>query len=153
MVKIEDPKLNGAELIRELKKTGTSDGKLEFASQLLGFIHRKEKRVARADELIDAMEKQGLMPGYDHWPITPPLTLQKAYALARTGKWEGPTEAKEPTIEDMILAGETLADMGEVKSPIESMVESPAPTPADTKADTIMGLKPVVRTVKKIVPV
>ncbi len=110
MVKIEDPKLNGAELIRELKKTGTSDGKLEFASQVLAFTFRKEKRVARADEIIDAMEKQGVMVGYEAWQPTPPLTLQKAYALARTGVWQGPVEEREVPVEELILNNEQLPE-------------------------------------------
>lgn len=141
MVKIENPALNGAELIRELKKTGTSASKLELATQLLGFIHRKEKRIARADELIDAMEQAGQTDKYLKWPRTPNLTLQKAYTLARTGKWSGPVEEVEPAVEDLILAGQKLPDEA-VKSPLEEMVTAPMPSKADTLPETEADLVP-----------
>jgi hypothetical protein len=140
MAAIKDAKLNGAELIRELAKTGTADAKLALARHVLGFVHRKEKRVARADEIIDAMEKAGrIEPFLDH-PTTPPLTLTKAVALATTGKWAGPVEVFEPTVEDLILAGETLPEPAE-RPAAEQAVSEPAAEPYTMKDS--LALKPV----------
>ncbi len=147
MAVIVNPKLNGAELIRELKKTGTGPAKLELASQLLGFIHRTEKRIATAVEIIDAMEKAGIMDGFLQWPQTPTLTLTKAITLATTGVWVGPVEVVELSIEELILAGRELPPEEEpVAPPLEKMVLEPdgigGPGENKNKMETATQLQP-----------
>ena len=139
---IANPKLNGAELIRDLKKTGTSPAKLELASQLLGFLWRTEKRVASANEIIDALEKSGIMDPYKAHPVTPPLTLKKAITLASTGKWDGPVEVTELSLEEKILAGDTLAVAPPPVTPLEAMSvpgsSEPLPSDADLAKEKFM---------------
>jgi hypothetical protein len=149
MATIKDAKLNGAELLRELAKTGTSDAKLALPRQVLSFIHRKEKRVARADELIDAMEKAGVREPFAAFPQTPELTLKKAMALATTGRWDGPTEAKEPTVEELILAGQPVPE--EVAPPVaEEAVTSPAESLEGNRLEDALALKPVKKPAKPV---
>ncbi len=145
MAAIADPKLNGAELVRELKKTGTSPNKLELATQLLGFIHRKENRIATAVEIIDAMEKAGRMEGYMQWDKTPELTLKKAVTLATTGKWDGPVETTELSIEDRLLAGMELPPEEVEKTSLEEMAEAgDVPLASDGKTQAVADLKPAI---------
>lgn len=123
MATIENAKLNGAELLKALAQTGTSDSKLALPRQVLGFTARKEKRIATANEIVDVMEKAGVMAPFADHPRTPDLTLRKALALATTGKWDGPTEVAELPIEEILLAGQQLPD--EPKKPAaEEAVES-----------------------------
>jgi hypothetical protein len=142
MAVITDPKLNGAELLRELVKTGTADAKLALARHVLGFVHRKEKRVASAAEIIEAMEKAGRMEPYQHYPVTPPLTLQKALVLATTGAWTGPVEATEPTVEELILAGQAVPEAPEPTA-AEQAVADPGPEPNTLRE--ALELKPVAK--------
>ena len=93
------------------------------------------------DELIDAMEQAGVTDKYLKWPRTPDLTLQKAYALARTGTWAGAVEVAEPSVEDMILAGQKLPEDA-AKSPLEEMVTAPPMNPADALPESEFDLKP-----------
>ncbi len=148
MVAIDKPKFNGAELIRELKKTGTAPAKLELATSLLGFINRTERRIARADEIIDAMEKAGIMPGYEQWPRTPELTLQKAIALATTGVWDGKKEVVETPLEELLLAGLPVPEPEEAPvTPLEKMVLAPdeigGPGDNKNKMETATQLQPM----------
>jgi hypothetical protein len=132
MAVITDPKLNGAELLRELVKTGTSDAKLALARQVLAFVHRAEKRVASAAELIEAMEKAGRMEPFlkdangHPIPPTPDLTLKKALVLATTGAWNGPVEERAPTVEELILAGQPVPEAPK-PSAVEAAVSAPPP--------------------------
>lgn len=142
MATTESAKLNGAELLKELAATGTSAAKLHHPRQLLAFIFRKEKRVAKASELIDAMEKAGVMAPFDVWPPTPPLTLQKARALAATGRWDGPVEVIEVPVEEQILAGD-LSDEPD-PTPGEALAEKFDPK-GDCTLETDLVLKPVSR--------
>jgi hypothetical protein len=142
----ESAKLNGAELIRELVRTGTADAKLALPRQILAFTHRKEKRVATAKELIDAMEKAGIMAPFQEWAKTPDLTLQKARTLAATGKWDGPLEVVEPTVEELLLAGTDLPPEPE-KPAAEQAVDAADPfnPTGDCTLEDDLTLKPVKR--------
>ncbi len=127
MAAITDAKLNGAELMRELAKTGTADAKLALPRKVLAFVWRTENRVATANELIDAMEKAGTREPYLDYPQTPDLTLKKATALAVRGVWNGPVEEKVPPVEDLILGGAPALEEEPAKTVAERAVESPNP--------------------------
>lgn len=145
MATTDGAKLNGAELIRELVKTGTADAKLVLPRQILAFIHRKEKRVATARELIDPMEKAGIMAPFHEWAKTPDLTLQKARTLAATGKWEGPVEVIEPTVEELLLAGTDLPPEPEAPAAEQAVEAHPFDPKGDCKLEDDLVLKPVAR--------
>ncbi len=146
MAVIENAKLNGAQLLKEMAKTGTGAVKLALPRQILAFVHRKENRIARADELIDVMEKAGVIDPYKDFPPTPHLTLQKARALAITGTWDGPVESVEVPVEELLLAGQKLPE--EPKKPVtEEAVEPANPFDADRNCtlEEELSLKKVAR--------
>jgi hypothetical protein len=130
MVTLEKPAVNGAELIDRLAQTGTGDNKLALPRALLGYHHRKEHRVARPDELIDAMEKAGRFAGYEQWPETPPLTLEKARAIAATGVWSPALRPAAVPVEQLILAGGTVPEPAAPEAAVEMAEELGADEPA-----------------------
>lgn len=141
MAVIKNAKIDGAKLIAELVKTGTADAKLALPRHVLEFIWRSEKRRATAQELIEAMEKAGVMEPYLAWPPTPPLTLQKAIALATTGAWAGPVEVRTPHIEELLLAGQDVPPAPEVPA-AERAVNPPAAEPQTLKDAVAPGPRP-----------
>jgi hypothetical protein len=149
MAVIENAKLNGAELVRELAKTGTADAKLALPRQVLAFVHRREKRIASAAEVIDAMEWAGVKAEYLDHPPTPELTLRKARALALTGVWEGPTEKPEPTVEDRILAGAGVPEPPE--PPAADRAVSAGPPEPETLAEALAAKPAAKPAAKKVV--
>ena len=146
MAVIENAKLNGAQLIAELAKTGTGDKFLELPRQVLGFIHRKEKRIASAAEIIDVMEKAGVHDKFKDWRQTPELTLKKAIALAMTGEWNPAATPKVLPVEELLLAGQVLPPE-EVKPAAEVAAEEDFEDegPPDNKMEDALGLKPTRR--------
>lgn len=141
MAVIKDARLNGAELVRELAKTGTADAKLALARQVLAFVHRKEKRVATAAEVIEAMEWAGMKEPYKGHPRTPELTLLKARGLALKGKWDGPVEERIPTVEERILAGDDLPPETPPPSAVEEALTAPEAEP-ETLAEALANPEP-----------
>lgn len=150
MVPVKDPKVNGAQLLKELAATGTAAAKLLPASQLLAFVHRKEKRIADANEVIDVLERCGLPGAYEGYPATPDLTLRKARAIAEKGKWDGITEVAELPVWETLLAGQELPDE---KAPTLADQAAEAFDPAaPCKMEDALELKPAKRNPAPVPP-
>ena len=86
---------NGAELVKRLAASGTPDAKLAPARRLLADLHRAERRVANAAEVLAALEDA---LGPDH------MTVAKARQIADTGRWVRPAAAEVRSIEEELLA-------------------------------------------------
>lgn len=112
MLAVENPQVNGAELLKRLAETGTGAAKLELPRQLLAFTHRKYGKIATANEVLDALEKGG----------APELTLAKAKEIAATGKYDPAAKAPETPVEELLLAGAALPPEP-VKPALEEMAE------------------------------
>lgn len=158
MVPVENPVLNGAQLLKKLVETGTGAQKLTPASNLLEFVYRKEKRIATANEVIDVLEQAGVTDIYSGWPRTPDLTVMKARALAATGQWNGTVEVAEVPVWDALLAGQPLPDPEEDKTVVEQAAVEfdpgrPGFLPDEHKMERTLELKPAPRRTVRRAPV
>lgn len=148
MAVVKNAKLDGAELIRALAKSGTGDDKLKIARMHLSFIHRKENRVATAAEIIDVLEKAGVTDALKTWPRTPELTLEKALAFAESGAWAPKTGPDETPVEELLLSGRELPPENE--KPIEEqMVEEFDPSAVKEEAPLALKRVPKPKPAKK----
>ena len=100
----DQPAKNGAQLVKALALSGTPGVRLQPARDALAAAHREGRTLTAADVLA-VMEEAGTAPG----------TLEKARALAETGKLRASAPPSVP-IEDQIL-GDSPAAMKPPEAP------------------------------------
>jgi len=91
------PITNGAALTKQLRDSGTGEGKLALCRATLSRVMEAENRVATSAEVIADLEAN-LAP--DH------LTLTKARAFAEVGEWKPVSTAANASLEDQLIEKE-----------------------------------------------
>lgn len=90
--------MNGAELTRELGKSGTGERKLNVCREKLAEVKSRENRIATAEEVILALQDSEAVGE---------VTLAKAYKIAGITQWavEVAKAHAELPIEEQLLGG------------------------------------------------
>lgn len=119
MVAVENPVLNGAQLVKALAESGAGARTMEPARECLRLYHTKYGKVAPANEVLAALGDCG-EPGtpYQRFRAVSAASLDKARALAETGAWVPPKHREEVPIEQLLLDGaEKLPEAPKPKAP------------------------------------
>src|SRR5687767_12297019 len=90
---------NGAELVRLMRESGTKDNRLAPGRDCLKKVRAESGKIASVAQVVAAFEAAY---GENH------MTVVKAKAIARTGKWERAAPVKSVAIEDELLGVKTM---------------------------------------------
>lgn len=100
MVAVENPVLNGAQLVKAMADSGAGVRTLAPARERLAEYHRKYGTVAPANEILAALDAANVSA----------RSLDKAKQLAETGRWVPPEKRHEVPVEERLLAGMALPE-------------------------------------------